>query len=337
MNKKPTKNYINLLKFIAMIFVVCMHVISKAMPNYEYTSTTYKIMLFIDILLRSSVPLFIFISGNLMLNKKYTIKQVLYKLIKYYLLFIVFNSMYKIVDCIMIQHESINIINILVDELTLKSIYQMWYFKLLLLTYASVPIFQYLISKNNKILDTITLTILIILFIVMPYIIGGTYFEVSYYLVFLLYYYLGYYIKKYEFKYENILFLIIFGLSYYYTYSKSVVLDHDYYYLNFQLINTLLIGLSIFKIFSVLEKYLTNDKLNNIFKYLASYSFYIFIFHGLVIGLLSKINVINIYSYNNLLLIISNTIIVYVCTLVLSIVLKNVKEIVIKMYKKIIK
>ena len=93
-----TKNYINLLKVVAIIFVIAMHVISKAMPNYAIDTFTYKFMLFIDILLRSSVPIFILISGNLLLNKKYTILQILSKVAKYYIFFIIFNSLYMVLD-----------------------------------------------------------------------------------------------------------------------------------------------------------------------------------------------------------------------------------------------
>ena len=318
-----------------MLFVVCMHVISKAMPNYDYNSNTYHILLFIDILLRTSVPLFILMSGNLMLNKNYSIKNILYKLIKYYLLFIIFNSMYMVADSLMIQHTALDVKNILVSGVTLKSVYQMWYFKLLLLTYASVPIFQYIISKKSKLLDFITLLVLIIAFLILPNLLGGKYFEICYFLEFLLYYYLGYFIKKYEFKFENILLLVLFGLCYYYTYTKSYIFDHNYYYLNFQLSNMLILSLSFFKIFSSIDKYLTNNKLNKVFKYLSQYSFYIFIFHGLVIGLLNKIHIINIYEYNNLLLIITNTIIVYVVTLIVSIILKELKKLLINLYKKV--
>ena len=54
-----SKNYINVLKVIAMLFVVCMHVISKALPNYMVGTSTYNKLIGLDILLRTSVPLFV--------------------------------------------------------------------------------------------------------------------------------------------------------------------------------------------------------------------------------------------------------------------------------------
>lgn len=336
--KKDTKNYLNLLKVIAMIFVVCMHVISKAMPNYPYTSNTFHILLFIDILLRTSVPLFIMISGNLLLNKDYTIKQIICKLIKYYVLFILFNSFYKAVDYITIKHIAINFNiakDILFESITFNSIYQMWYFKILLITYAMVPFLRWLIKKESRLIDSITLALLLIIFFLLPSIIPVFYQGLNYYLCFITYFFLGYYIKKYEFKYETLLLIIPFIISYYLIYTKSVVLDHDYTYFSFDLYTMLFLVMFIFKLFSSLDKYFKNDKLNNLFKRLASYSFYIFIFHGLVIGLLSKLNIINIYEYNNMWMIIPNTLIVYTITLVLSVILKYINEILIKLCKKI--
>lgn len=324
--KDETKNYINVLKVIAMLMVVAMHVISKAMPNYAIDTFNYKFMLFIDIFLRASVPLFILISGHLLLNKKYTVLQIISKVLKYYIFFIIFNSLYKVLDITMINHMSLSaesIKGVLLDSLTLKSIYQMWYFQLIIITYISVPLFQWLIGKNSKVIDTITLVVLILLFQVIPWFIPTFYNNYTYYLVFLTYFYLGYYLKKYQFKFENIVLFILFIISYIFTYTKSVNLDHSYYYLNFTFFNTMFISLFIFNIFDKIEKYLTNDKVNYVFKYLASYSFAIFIFHGIVIGLLSSLNVINIYEYSNLFMILVNTLLVYLFTLVISIGLKR--------------
>ena len=208
-------------------------------------------MLFIDILLRSSVPIFILISGNLLLNKKYKITQIIYKVIKYYIFFIIFNSLYMLLDATVLNGAAITaetIRNIFVSSVTLKPIYQMWYFQLILLTYISVPLFQFIIGKNSKLLDTITLVVLIVLFQIIPWFIPTFYNNYTYYLVFLTYFFLGYYLKKYEFKFENILLFILFIGSFIFTYTKSIALDHSYYYLNFTFFNTMFIALFIFNI-----------------------------------------------------------------------------------------
>ena len=127
--------------------------------------------------------------------------------------------------------------NILIDSLCVKTVYQMWYFKIIFITYASVPIFQFIISKNNKILDTVILAVLIFLFQVLPWFVPVFYANYTYLLVFLTYFYLGYYLMKYTFRFEDIIMLILFIASYIYTYNKTIVLDHDYYYLNFMFFN----------------------------------------------------------------------------------------------------
>ena len=304
-----------------MLFVVCMHVISKALPNYSVGTSTYNILIFIDILLRSSVPIFVLISGYLILNRKYTIKQVIFKLIKYYIVFIIFNSMYMLLDKVFINKMDLSVDlmkGIFIDSLLVKTIYQMWYFKIIFITYASIPLFQHIISKKNMILDTITLIVLILLFQVIPWFIPVFYANYTYLLVFLTYFYLGYYLMKYSFKFENIILFVFFLISYIYVYNKTVVLDHDYYYLNFILFNTMFIAIFIFKISKELERFLTNKVFNNIVKKLSELNFPVFLFHGLVIGGLSTIKLINIYTYDNLIMILVNTLIVYGISLLLG-------------------
>ena len=325
--KDMSKNYINVLKVLAMLFVICMHVISKAIPNYQVGTSTYNILIGLDILLRTSVPLFVLISGNLVLNRNYTIKDVITRLIEYYIYYVIFNSMYMILDQVFINKATfdLNILkNAFIDLLCVKTIYQMWYFKIIFITYASIPIFQFIIKRNNMILDTITLGLLVILFQILPWFVPVFYANYTYLLVFLTYFFLGYYVMKYKFKFEDILMLLIFIGSYIYTYNKTVALDHDYYYLNFMFFNTMFMSVSLFKMSGLIEKIMVNISMNNVIRYLAKLSFPIFIFHGMVIGGLSSVGVINIYTYDNLIFILTNTLIVYFISGIAGVILYDV-------------
>jgi peptidoglycan/LPS O-acetylase OafA/YrhL len=116
---------------------------------------------------------------------------------------------------------------------------------------------------------------------------------------------------KYTFKFEDILMLIALIVSFIFTYNKTIALDHDYYFLNFIFFNVMFMSVSIFKLSKLLDKIMINKSVNNVVRYLAKLSFPIFLLHGMVIGGLSKCGVINIYTYDNLLFILSNTLIVY--------------------------
>ena len=186
------KNSINLLKVIAIIFVICMHVISKSISNYQVSTFKYNFLNGLDIILKSAVPIFVLISGNLLLNKKIKYKKLFFKLIKYYLFFIIFNSIYKLSDSVVIMHQSIDfnlIKTIIIDSLKLHSIYQMWYFHIIFLTYIFIPVFKFFINKNNKIIDIIVLLVLLFLFQILPWIIPVFYKDYTYLLVFLTYFY----------------------------------------------------------------------------------------------------------------------------------------------------
>jgi peptidoglycan/LPS O-acetylase OafA/YrhL len=84
------------------------------------------------------------------------------------------------------------------------------------------------------------------------------------------------------------------------------------------------LSISLFKVSSLLDKILVNIKVNNVFRYLAKLSFPIFIFHGMVIGGLSKLNIINIYTYDNLIFILTNTLIVYILSGIIGVILYDV-------------
>lgn len=321
------KKSIYILKIVCILFVIIMHLISKAMINYPISSFTFKFLVGIDIILKTSVPIFVLISGNLNLEKNHTIKELILKILKYYLFFIIFNSIYKLFDALFVLNIKLDfslLKQILVDSLLLKSIYQMWYFHIIFITYISIPIFKYFIDKKSKVIDFIILGILVFLFQILPWIVPVFYKNYTYLLVFLTYFYLGYILNKYRFKYDRFIYFILFLISYIFTYKKTIILDHDYYYFNFTFFNISFISIFIYNLFLRFEEKIKDGKIFNFIKKLSKYTFSVFLIHGLIIGFLSKFNIINIYYYNNYFYILIYLILVYSMSIISVAVIKYV-------------
>ena len=73
------KIYIEVLRIIAALFVIFNHTGSMGFELYSsYTicSPKYWIMLFLSILCKVAVPLFLMISGALLLNKDLNVKEI---------------------------------------------------------------------------------------------------------------------------------------------------------------------------------------------------------------------------------------------------------------------
>ena len=118
--------------------------------------------------------------------------------------------------------------------------------------------------------------------------------------------------------------IALFIISFIYTYNKTIALDHDYYYLNFMFFNTMFVSISLFKISKLMDNVLINNRMNNIIKYLSSLNFSIFLIHGLIIGGLSKIGIINIYYYDKLIFIVFNTLLVYILSCIFGVLFHNI-------------
>ena len=331
------KQYINFLKFISIILVICIHLISKAWNSVSINSSTFKILTFIDCIARISVPIFAMCSGAIFLNRDDSVKKIIFKyILRIYLIFILFNFVYKIVDLIIYKDGIISfniLLTFLKDSILLKSIYHLWYLKIVIIMYAFIPIFKYFINKNKKYIDHIILVVLFILFQILPILINNSYFTwfIGYF-GYLLYFYLGFYLDKYKFKYINILLFIGYIISFIYTYINTINLClklnmPNEKYMGYQNLSILIMACFIFSIIKYKEKLFEKEKVKNFLEIEAKHNFNIYLFHGLVIGGLQFIKIINIYDYSNIFKLIIYIILVYICCFMISYIIEKGKKV----------
>ena len=318
------KQYINFLKIVSILMVICIHVISKAWNNYDINTSEFRIITFIDCLCRYCVPIFVMCSGSIFLNRNDNIKKIIFKyILRIYLIFILFNTIYQIIDIIMYKDVILNlntIFDCILNSILLKSIYHLWYLKIVLITYAFIPIFRYFIGKNKRYIDNIVLIVLLILVQILPMLINNiTFLNIVNLFGYLLYFYLGYYIDKYNSKKELILLFILSIISFIYMYINTInssIKTEDY--MSYLSISVLIISSFIYLIVKLKSNLFEKDKIKKLLSYQIKYNFSIYLIHGLVIGGLQYLKIINIYEYKNILFIILYVILVYIICFTMS-------------------
>ena len=321
------KQYINFIKFISILFVINIHLLSKAWNGSIPTSTNFKVLTFIDIMFLVCVPLFIMCSGTIFLNRNDSIKKIIFKyILKIYLIFILFNTLYKTADLIIYQNGSITfsiLKRIVIDSLLLRSIYHLWYLKIIIAMYFCIPLLNYIKKNNIKYIDHILLIVLLIFAKITPIIFdNGSYITFMSIFGFILYYYLGYYLDKYANKYYLIIMIPLAIISYIYTYTKTInysisigspSVDH----MQYQSYNIMALSILIFIIFKTIKNCFEKEKIKQFTEFVTRNNFYIYLIHGFVIAIFSYYNVINIYYYKHPSIIYIYGILIYVISLII--------------------
>ena len=327
------KEYINFLKILSILFVINIHVLSKAWNQSIPSSLNFKILTFIDIAFLVCVPIFAMCSGNIFLNRDDSNKKIILKyVLKMYFIFILFTVLYKFADALIYQNVQVSfmlVLKMLKDAVLLKSIYHLWYLRVVLAMYLSIPLFKLLFKMKYRYKDHIILLILLLFVKGLPIL-----FKVNWFTTFIsvfgfvIYFYLGYYLDKYFNKKLLYIFVPIAVASYYYTYTKTISLsislnqpsvDHMQY-LSY---NIMFISLSIFLLVRNIRNVFDRKRIKMILDFLTRYNFDVYLFHGFTIGLLSKLNVINIYIYKHVVLIFVYGLLTYITTLVYVIPIKK--------------
>ena len=96
----------------------------------------------------------------------------------------------------------------------------------------------------------------------------------------------------------------------------------DINYMEYLTPNIMLYSISIFILIKNITPKLTNQ---NIFNYLSKYSFGTYLIHGLVIGVLQYINIINIYNPNtNILILLLYTLLTLICCYIILFIYKKI-------------
>ena len=182
---------------------------------------------------------------------------------------------------------------------------------------------------KSKVVDNIVLIILFALFVITPFFISNSNFTYFVNLFgYILYFYLGYYIEKYANKKLLIPLLILSIIGFIYMYLNTInssVKTEDYMsYLSFSVV---FISSFVYMFSKIKSNLFEKDKIKKILNYQVRYNFSIYLIHGLVIGGLCYINIINIYEYKSIFHIILYALMVYMVCFITSWIIYKIFDI----------
>ena len=331
---------------MSIVFVINVHLFSRAWTVLNPNSVQFKILTFFDVILHVAVPLYAMCSGAIFLNREDSIKKIIFKYIfRIYLIFVLFASIYKAIDAIFYNNANLTttlLFNVLKDSIMLKSIYHLWYLRVVMVIYTLIPIFKLLQKIKIKYIDFIILGILLVLFKGLPLFIENEFFlKASSTFGYSIYFYMGYMLDKK--KKNNLDFLLIIPsvLCYLIIFSKTISLSiklntPSLYYFDYLSFYIMIISASIFIFIKNREKVFNTYKIKKLLDIESMHNFYIYLVHGLTIGFYSYLGLFDLYKYKNPLIIFGLSILVYLTSYILSIPLILVKAFIFKSEKYII-
>lgn len=149
---KKRKINVDLLRCLCIIAVVFIHTTANSMV-INYPSMDSKIILLISIITSCAVPLFYMLSGAFLINEKNTdIKKSLKKTSYLYLQVILWTIIYQLIFKF-IQHQNINIVNIIIKSFTSSQVGHLWFMYPLMGLYILLPFISRIyikLTENEK-------------------------------------------------------------------------------------------------------------------------------------------------------------------------------------------
>lgn len=306
MEKKSPENkliWTNNLRVLATISVILLHVSGQILIQYGKVSdfVWWTGNLF-DSFVRFCVPVFVMLTGALLLPKAYEIGEFLKKRFLRIILPFLFWSVVYIVFTYYVKltsnHEMsrLEIITWSLDLLRSGTSPHLWYIYMIIGIYLITPIISKWAQncKENEIIYFLIIWLAALILnqpILERYI---TDIDVSYFSDFIGYLVLGYYLSVKTFKYNKItiniiaILLILIGViitiagTYYLTNRDG---KFNQYFYGYMTLNTLMVSAGIFVVF----KNLNSNKSSKIIDFISKYSYGIYLVHVLVLFYLSKI------------------------------------------------
>lgn len=307
MTKSNRIVYMDVLRVIACFSVIMIHSSAYYVVK-DIGSFNFWVGNIFDGLARIGVPLFIMISGALMLDKNYqfSTQKIIKHIIRMIVFFVFWSALYcifNIVGSIIIKHESIDIIKIIGS--LIKGHYHLWFVYLIIGLYLIVPLLRLWVNDTNKTYVEYFIILSIIFTYIIPQIIsiGSNYsnlFEhikdiiarnlsLKYVGGFTTYFILGWYINNYELNNKRIIYILgLFGvlITIMGTYILSNTTGKALQMYGNLYINVLFQTVAVFVI--IKDKF-KNMHTNNIINSISKYSLGIYAIHALIVTIMYRI------------------------------------------------
>ena len=331
---KENINWIFNLRIIATFAVIMLHVSSPIVVNYSNNSlSSWFVSNFFDSLSRFCVPVFVMISGALLLGKSEDIVVFLQKRVKRILvpflfwtfIYLSFNIFYfKTIEV----HSFIDFSMKFFRSLWFGSVFHFWYIYMIIGVYLITPIVNpWVTSVNSKgyfyFFSVWGISVFFLQFKFENY---KPSIDLIYFSKYIGYFVLGYFLSKSDFsKYKKIilfvyyfsLLIIVFG-TFYFSSKQNSFVGYLYDYFNFFVICN---SISFFLIIKHFFNF--NFVKNSFFISLNEDSYGVYLVHVLVLWSLNEIGL----NGNFIHPILGIPFVAFLCLIVSSLVIKSLKKI----------
>ena len=324
MNSKREYSF-DILRVISMCMVIIIHVSNVYSRSYGIISNkSFLFSLIFNTISRISVPIFLMISGALLLERDFNKKKYLNRIKKFIILTIIWDIIYLVWEYYYLGITYNNFYKLLLEPFRAH----LWYLYTILIIYIIQPLLKIILEKSNKKIK-IVLLILWLLFSTISIKISfiANYFTIFCYIgYFIIGNYLYKYIKKNELKKYtlplSILIVISYGISILLNYMFSN--KYNMFYNLFFAYRTPFIIIATFSFFTIIVSN-NNKKISNFIISLSDLSFGVYLIHGIFLDITVKSFIYG--SINSLIGIPLFFIIILISSLVSVFILKKIKYI----------
>lgn len=326
--------YFDVLKVITCFMVIMVHVISRNWYVLDLKSNEFIFLTILDSICRCAVPIYLMISGAIFLNedKDMKIKDIFKKyILNIFLIYLFWNMIYSVLSVLVYGNKLINvkvIKDIFVSTILGNGVFHLKFLVTILGFYLCVPFIRCITKKENKNLLQY-LIVLLFIFTCTPSILTVFNINLKYPILFTgftLYFILGYYLNTFEMNKKCRYIIYALGLisliitpilTINYSNLNSI---HSQRFFEYGSFNIYLYSASLFLLFkNIFNKKEETKVLNG----LSKLYFGVYLIHGLVLGLLMKLNVFGLNMNLNIKTIIISCF-VFIISLIVSFVLSKI-------------
>lgn len=139
---------LDILRIMSTMLVMITHITfgGTYIDPLKYHSV-WSLYMYLDLISHIAVPLFVMISGALLLNKKeFTIKMAIKKSFKFLILYFITAILYSIYTNIIVNHKSFNDIMLCI----FKGEYHLWFLPMIIGLYLMTPVMKQLTKKSSR-------------------------------------------------------------------------------------------------------------------------------------------------------------------------------------------
>ncbi len=303
---KPRIPFIDLLKTIAILGVIIIHVSSRALIHYDVASVNWNLSVFWGAVVRWSVPVFLMCSGVLFLNsdKSVSIKQIFSKYLPRLIAALVFWAvLYEVCDVYLSYvHTGFIELSVLKESiknlLTCNTHFHLYYLYIIILIYALIPIIRVFTNAADRRQIEYALGAWFVLGIVYPFIvkfypfymlkgivvqykIAMAYSSIGYFI-------LGHYLHKYTLSKKTTFimyllgavgFAITFGGTIYRSESSNTL---DTIFLEGMSPNIVFMACGMFLLAKNIKGIYKSDKIVKLLGFISQGSFCVYLFHDFI-------------------------------------------------------